>query len=231
MFPAAASSHNSIFCHFTNEDCWCVLSLRTSLHVSECSQAVSSVGQISPRLPALPPRPQRFCGQCAAPLGLPVFISACTNEHWTQESPSLPFLMHTAWPMLSTPPASRPYELCKSSFMKLCDHWHNIGLSSLFCYRSREINWNFIRCFSKTVAEITPQSRIAVHGPLGIAPSVHAHLYTYSRRNILIRCPVHIFLANQILRQSQIISEADSCGYSWTGKSYLNFSFSLVDNW
>lgn len=51
-----------------------------------------------------------FVGQCTAPVSLPVFISAGTNEHKTQNL-SLTFLMSTTWPMLSMPPASRPSEL------------------------------------------------------------------------------------------------------------------------
>lgn len=43
-------------------------------------------------------------GLSAAPVSSPVFISACTNEHSTQESLSLPLLICTTWAMLSTPP-------------------------------------------------------------------------------------------------------------------------------
>lgn len=83
-----------------------------------------------------------FVGQCTAPVSLPVFISAGTNEHKTQNL-SLTFLMSTTWPMLSMPPASRPSELFAhhhlGAFTTIDTVWDSWFVIGVFCYRCREI--------------------------------------------------------------------------------------------
>lgn len=183
MFPAAASSHNSIFCHFTNETIWCVLSLRTSLNVSEHSQPVSSVVQSSPGLPAFPHRPQHFRGSVHSSSQL-----ACLHlslYKWTLNTGiSFSAFLNTYHmaKALNASSVQALWALCKASFRRLHNPWHSVGLfrcNWLFCYRSREIKWGFIRCFSKTVAELGLRSRIAVRGPLGNTCSILLRTFLY----------------------------------------------------
>lgn len=157
MFPAAASSHNSIFCHFTNESIWCMLFLRTSLNISEHSQPVSSVVRTIPGLPAFPQRPQHFRGSVPSSSQL-----ACLHlswYKWTLNTESFSDFLNK-FHMASALHASSIqalWALCIPSLRSLHDHWHSEGLSScnwaLLLLMQRD-NWGSKRCSRKTMVKL-----------------------------------------------------------------------------
>lgn len=221
MFPAAASSHNSILCHFTNESIWCVLSLRTSLRVPERSQPVSSAVPTSPGLP-----------KCCSTLGALRSSSQLACLHlslykWTFNTGISFSASLNMYHMGDALNASRPSELFANrhfwGFTTTDTMWGSVIVIELLCCRSREIRWGFLRCFSKTLAELRLIQKCCAW--TSRQRSLHSLTYisTHTAEGTQW-CDVLLgVLTNPTLSQSQIISEADSCGYSWTGERYICF--------